>query len=293
MAEINKIALIKEIRGITDAPMLDCRKALEESNWDLDAAIDWLNKNKLEKAAKKSNRIAAEGIVRYAENSKFAVLYELNSETDFVVQNDKFQALSKHIEDVLLNNAFNDTHELAAIKDSEGKDLATLSNEATGVIGEKITLRRAIQFSKESNLVAGYTHNNNRIAVAVYGTGSNATALRNVGMHIAAMNPRFALLSDVPATEVEEIRSKYASDPMLEKKPEAIRGKIVEGQVSKELAEFVLEAQPFVMESGMTVKEYLLQQGVQLVGFSRMELAEGIEKVETDFAAEVAAQMAK
>lgn len=291
MAKIDKIALIKEIRAITDAPMLDCREALENSDWDLDKAITWLNQNKLQKAAKKSTRIAAEGIVKYAENSEFAILYELNSETDFVVKNDKFQTLAKEVEATLLANDFNSIEDLANVKTADGKPLLTLVDEATGVIGEKISLRRAVKFSKSNNLVAGYTHGNFRIAAAVIGQGNDATVLSNLAMHIAAMNPEFALAKDVPESRIKELVDKYSADELLAKKPEKIREQIVQGKVNKDLSDFVLEKQQFVMESGMTVEQYLKKNNTVLNSFVRMELAEGIEKAVVDFATEVKAQI--
>lgn len=291
MAKIDKIALIKEIRAITDAPMLDCREALENSDWDLDKAITWLNQNKLQKAAKKSTRIAAEGIVKYAENSEFAILYELNTETDFVVKNDKFQTLAKEVEATLLANDFNSIEDLANVKTADGKPLLTLVDEATGVIGEKISLRRAVKFSKSNNLVAGYTHGNFRIAAAVIGQGNDATVLSNLAMHIAAMNPEFALVKDVPESRIKELVDKYSADELLAKKPEKIREQIVQGKVNKDLSDFVLEKQQFVMESGMTVEQYLKNNNTVLNSFVRMELAEGIEKAVVDFATEVKAQI--
>lgn len=291
MAKIDKIALIKEIRTITDAPMLDCREALENSDWDLDKAITWLNQNKLQKAAKKSTRIAAEGIVKYAENSEFAILYELNSETDFVVKNDKFQTLAKEVEATLLANEFNSVEDLTNVKTVDGKPLLTLVDEATGVIGEKISLRRAVKFSKSNNLVAGYTHGNFRIAAAVIGQGNDATVLSNLAMHIAAMNPEFALVKDVPESRIKELVDKYSADELLAKKPEKIREQIVQGKVNKDLSDFVLEKQQFVMESGMTVEQYLKNNNTVLNSFVRMELAEGIEKAVVDFATEVKAQI--
>ncbi|UUD37079.1 Elongation factor Ts [Mycoplasmopsis californica] len=289
----NKLELIKKIREITDAPMLDCKKSLEESNWDLDKAIQWLNENKLKKAAKKSNRIAAEGIVKFVKNSKFAVLYELNSETDFVVQNQKFIELSKKIEEVLLANKFSNEAELLKLKTKDKKDLKLLCDEATGVIGEKIALRRAIQLPANKGLVTGYTHNNNKIAVIVIGEGKDETVLRNVGMQIAAMNPQYALVSDVPKKEIKKLEDEFKKDPTLANKPAQIQQKIVDGKINKELSEFVLEKQDFVMESGMKVEQYLAQHNTKLISFVRYELAEGVEKQVTNFADEVAAQMKK
>ncbi|MDJ1646337.1 translation elongation factor Ts [Mycoplasma phocimorsus] len=287
-----KMELIKEIRAITDAPMIDCKRALEETNYDLEAAIQWLNDNILKKAAKKSGRIAAEGIVKYVENDMFAVVYELNSETDFVIQNEKFLKLASEIEEVLLSKKFTNENELSALVNKDGKSLMTLCEEATGVIGEKIALRRAIQVEK-ANLVTGYTHNNSKIAVLVTGEGKDANALRNVAMHVAAMNPKFATLDQVPAETVQALKDEFSADESLAKKPEKIQQMIINGKVDKELSEFVLEKQSFVMESSLTVSQYLEQHSTKILNFVRLELAEGIEKVETDFAAEVAAQMNK
>ncbi|MDJ1647908.1 translation elongation factor Ts [Mycoplasma phocimorsus] len=287
-----KMELIKEIRAITDAPMIDCKRALEETNYDLEAAIQWLNDNILKKAAKKSGRIAAEGIVKYVENDMFAVVYELNSETDFVIQNEKFLKLASEIEEVLLSKKFTNENELSALVNKDGKSLMTLCEEATGVIGEKIALRRAIQVEKAS-LVTGYTHNNSKIAVLVTGEGKDANALRNVAMHVAAMNPKFATLDQVPAETVQALKDEFSADESLAKKPEKIQQMIINGKVDKELSEFVLEKQSFVMESSLTVSQYLEQHSTKILNFVRLELAEGIEKVETDFAAEVAAQMNK
>ncbi|WP_027334390.1 translation elongation factor Ts [Mycoplasma elephantis] len=289
----NKLELIKKIREITDAPMLDCKKSLEESGWDLDKAIQWLNENKLKKAAKKSTRIAAEGIVKFIKNNKYAVLYELNSETDFVVQNQKFIDLSKKIEELLLSNKFNNEEELEKIKTKDNKNIKLLCDEATGVIGEKIALRRAVQLPVNNKLVVGYTHNNNKIAVIVVGEGQNETILRNVGMQVAAMNPQYALVKDVPNEQIKKMETEFKKDPSLAKKPEKIQEKIIEGKINKELSEFVLEKQAFVMESGMSVEQYLKQNNTVLISFIRYELAEGVEKQVVNFADEVAAQMKK
>lgn len=287
-----KMELIKEIRAITDAPMIDCKKALEETNYELEAAIQWLNDNILKKAAKKSGRIAAEGIVKYVENDQFAVVYELNSETDFVIQNEKFVKLAAEIEEVLLSRRFTNEEELSLLVNKDNKTLTTLCEEATGVIGEKIALRRAIQVEK-TNLVTGYTHNNSKIAVFVTGEGKDANILRNVAMHIAAMNPKFATTAQVPAQTIQALKDEFSADESLAKKPEKIQQMIINGKIDKELSEFVLEKQPFVMESSLTVAQYLSQHSIKLLNFVRLELAEGIEKVETNFAAEVAAQMNK
>lgn len=306
MEKINTMALIKELRERTDAPMVDCKKALEASSWDVEKAIVWLQENGKAKAAKKASRVAAEGLVSAKADEKSAVIFEINSETDFVAQNKQFIELVDKVGKILLNNSFTSSEEALKLKDENGKTIEELTTDATATIGEKIAFRRAEKINLAANQKAGaYIHTNGRVASIVLVEGNDAEAARNVSMHVAAMNPEFTFVTDIPAQKMQEYRSeaeqevkeeiakKQAAKPGSPVPNEKIQENMIEGKVSKKIAPFVLEIQEFVMDSSFKVNSYLKSKGNTLVKSIRFEVGEGIEKEVTDFAAEVAAQVAE
>lgn len=293
MAEVNKMALIKELRERTNGGMMDCKNALEASNWNIDKAIEWLKENGKVKAAKKAGRISAEGLVTIAGNEKEAVLVEVNSETDFVAKNEKFIKLVEEIAQAILKSKAKTNEEAANVK--VGKETITsLCENATATIGEKITFRRFVRVKAPAGHVLGnYVHINGQMASIVLVKGANQEAARKVSMHVSAMNPEFALLKDLPKSKIKEIESKFEEPVGFDKKPANIQKIIKEGWITKQFSEFVLEKQNFVMDESLTIEKFLSQSKCELVNFVRFEVGEGIAKVETDFAKEVAAAQAE
>lgn len=280
--------LIKELRDRTGAGFLDVKKALEATDNNMDKAIEWLQERGAAKAAKKAGNIAAEGVVAIAQNDSVAVMYEVNSQTDFVAQNAEFTELVETIGKALLSADFNTAEEANAIS-YEGKTVAEMTTEATATIGEKIEVRRAVRVSKNGSLGA-YVHTNKQVAAIVVTEGGTDEIARNVAMHVASMNPQFLDENSVPAEKVAAMKAEIAESPALEGKPENIKENIAKGMLRKQLSELTLVDQEFVMEK-MPVSKYLSSKGATAKAMYRFEVGEGIEKVEQDFAAEVAAQM--
>ncbi|MDI3348341.1 translation elongation factor Ts [Mycoplasmopsis arginini] len=289
--DLNKI---KELRERTNLGFLDVKKALEANDNDVEKSIDWLQEKGILKAAKKAGRIAAEGIVRALVKDNVAVIFELNSETDFVSKNELFIELANKIGEALFTNDFSTNEELLAIK-IDGVSIEDHTSLLTAKIGEKITLRRALKYvAKEGEIVTAYTHANNRVATIIIGEGSNQEALRNISMHITALNPSHLFESCLCEVELKEIHDRLDASPALANKPEKIQQSIKAGLLRKELNEKgVLLYQPFVMDDSKTVAQYLEDSKLKLINAKRFEVGEGIEKKTVDFAAEVAEQMAK
>ncbi|ENY69121.1 Elongation factor Ts (ET-Ts) [Metamycoplasma auris 15026] len=283
---------IKELRERTNLGFLDVKNALEANNNDVEKSIDWLQEKGILKAAKKAGRIAAEGIVKASVKDNVAVIFELNSETDFVSKNELFIELANKINDALFVNDFNSNEELLAIK-IDGISIEDQTSLLTAKIGEKIWLRRAYKFvANENQVIAAYTHANNRVATIVLANGKNADALRNVSMHITALNPSYLSEDAIDANELKEIHERLEKSPALANKPEKIQQSIKAGLLKKELNEKgVLLYQPFVMDDSKIVAQYLAENHLELVDAKRFEVGEGIEKKVVDFAAEVAEQM--
>ncbi|NQZ28915.1 MAG: elongation factor Ts [Mycoplasmatales bacterium] len=281
---------VKELRQRTGAGILDSKKALEATNGNVDKAIEWLQERGQAKAAKKESRIAAEGLVATAQNDKAAIMVEINSETDFVAKNSQFQELVKTIATGLLEVEFS-TNEEAANAKVNGKTVTELCVEATSTIGEKISFRRAKKIVKADNqFIGSYTHANGQISSLVVIEGGNEEAAKNVSMHVAAMNPEFLDAASMP----QEIIAKHKAEIMEElkdiNKPEKIKEMMAEGKLRKILSDLTLVDQEFVMEK-MPVSKYLKGQGAKAISMARFQVGEGIVKEESDFAAEVAAQM--
>lgn len=288
-------ALIKELRDRTAAGMLDCKKALEACACDMEKAIDWLREKGITKAAKKADRVAAEGLCSYAVKGNDVVLYELNSETDFVAKNDKFLALLDKIGTILVESNVNNTEDALKL-DVNGKDLATVILEDSSVIGEKISLRNVMRLTKtDSQIFGAYKHNGGNIVVVDIAEG-DAEVAKDVCMQVAAMSPKYVSREEIPAAELEHERQVILAEALNENakaakpKPEAIVVKMVEGRLNKELKEVCLLDQAFVKNQDQTVGEYAKANKTTIVKFVRLKVGEGIEKQVVDFAAEVAAQ---
>ncbi|QUR93624.1 translation elongation factor Ts [Macrococcoides canis] len=287
--------LVKQLRERTGAGMMDCKKALTETNGDIDAAVDYLREKGIAKAAKKADRIAAEGTTYVASNGNTAVLLELNSETDFVARNEGFQALVKEMADHILATKPVDLDALMASEIEAGKTVETKMNEAISTIGEKLTLRRFVLAEKtDADAFGEYLHMGGRIGVlAVVENSTDAEAAKDVAMHIAALNPKFVSREQVSAEELEHEKEILKQQALNEGKPENIVEKMVEGRLRKYLEEICAVDQPFVKNPDQTVAEFLKSKGGTLKSFVRYEVGEGIEKRQDNFADEVMGQMGK
>ena len=291
--------MVKDLREKTSAGMLDCKKALTATDGDMEAAVTWLREKGIAKAVKKEGAIAAEGLCSYAIKGNKAVVFELNSQTDFVAQNAKFVDLLNKVGEIIVNSDAKCT-ECALKVEAEGKDLNTIILEASGVIGEKITLRRVTVLEKTDAQVFGaYKHAGGRIVVVAVLDGNDEVVAKDVAMHVAAMGPRYVSKDDIPAEEVAKEREIILATALNENatspkpKPEQIiADKIVPGRLEKSLKEICLLSQQFVKNPDQTVEAYVAGAKSKVVTFIRLAVGEGIEKQEVDFAAEVAAQSA-
>lgn len=290
MAKITA-AQVKELRERTGAGMMDVKKALVKADGDMDKATDILRESGAAKAAKKSGRIAAEGLAAFDVEGNNAVLVEINSETDFVSSNDKFVKFVDDVTKAVLAAKPADLEAAMNVPLGEGT-IASAETELTAVIGEKITLRRFTILTKKDNEVFGaYKHNNGAIIAVTILDGDNAEAAKNIAMHVAAINPEYLDKSQVPAEVLEHQTDVFTKETEKEGKPSKIIPKIVEGRMNKYLAEICLVDQPYVKDSDMTVAEYVKSVKSEVKNFVRYEVGEGIEKKQEDFAAEVREQM--
>ncbi|MCJ9670143.1 translation elongation factor Ts [Neorhizobium sp. BETTINA12A] len=304
MAEITA-ALVKELREKSGAGMMDCKKALTETNGDIEAAIDWLRAKGISKADKKSGRTAAEGLIGIASAGHRAVVIELNSETDFVARNDAFQDLVRGVASVALTTDGSVEAISAATYPASGKPVADTIKDAIATIGENMTLRRAALLQVEHGVVATYVHNaagdgigKLGVLVALKSVGDKevlSSIGRQVAMHIAATNPLAIRAEEVDAAVAERERNVFIEQSRASGKPEAIIEKMVDGRMRKFFEEVALLSQAFVVNPEVTVgqavkdAEKLAGASIEVVGMARLLLGEGVEKEETDFAAEVAA----
>ncbi|MFY0542758.1 translation elongation factor Ts [Brevibacillus sp. H7] len=287
---------VKELRERTGAGMMDCKKALEETNGDMEKAIDLLRERGIAKAAKKAGRIAAEGLTNYAIDGNVAAIVEVNCETDFVAKNPEFQTLVKDIaEHVVTQRPASVEAALEQPFKGQGEALSQVISEKIATIGENITFRRFSILEKSDNGVFGaYLHMGGKIGVLVALEGTNDEALaKDLGMHAAAANPRFANREEVSADEIEREREVLKNQALAEGKPANIVEKMVEGRLSKFFEEYVLVEQPFVKDPDKKVSALLKEAGASLKAFVRFQVGEGIEKKQEDFAAEVMAQVNK
>ncbi len=280
--------MVKELRETTGAGMMDAKKALTETDGDFEAAIDWLRTKGLAKAAKKSSRVAAEGLVAVATSDGKGVAVEVNSETDFVAKNSDFQEMVKAIATAALN--VSNTDELASTSIA-GKTVADTLTDNIAKIGENMTLRR--MQSIEAERVVTYVHNSatqdmGQIGVLVAINGENTEFARQVAMHVAAANPQALSAAELDQSIVEREKNILTEQARESGKPEQVIEKMIQGRMKKFLAEVTLLGQDFVINPDLTVEAAAQEAGVEIVSYVRMAVGEGIEKVEEDFAAEVA-----
>ena len=287
MAQITP-ALVKELREITGAGMMDCKKALVECEGDKDKAIDYLREKGIAKAAKKAGRIASEGVVAAASNGSTACIVEVNSETDFVAKNENFQNLVKKIAEHIVATKPADMDALNA-SELDGKTVADVMTEAVASIGEKLSLRRFEVYTSEDGKLATYIHMGGKIGVIVELSGGEDELGKDVAMQIAAAKPQCIGRDDVDADALAHEREVLRKQALEEGKPEKIVEKMVDGRINKYYKEVCLVEQEFVKDSDKTIKDIL--GGVEVRRFARFEMGEGLEKKNEDFAAEVAAQI--
>tara|TARA_B100000963_G_scaffold267914_1_gene236133 strand:+ start:281 stop:1156 length:876 start_codon:yes stop_codon:yes gene_type:complete len=281
-------SMVKELRESTGAGMMDAKKALTETSGDFEAAVDWLRTKGLAKAAKKSGRIAAEGLVAVSVDGPNGVAIEVNSETDFVAKNAEFQEMVRGIAGVALNV---DSVEALADADFQGKNVSEVITDKIATIGENLSLRRIAKISGDQ--VVSYVHNAaadgmGAIAVLVAFKGSNQEFGRQVAMHIAAANPQALSSNDLDPSIVEREKSVLTEQARESGKPEQVIEKMIEGRMKKFFSEVTLLGQDFVIDPELTVQAASEKADVEIVGYVRMAVGEGIEKKEEDFAAEVA-----
>ena len=284
-------SLVKELREKTGAGMLDCKKALEANDGNIEAAVDWLREKGISKAAKKSDRIAAEGVAAILVDGNDAVIVEMNSETDFVAQNEKFKELVDSVLKTLIKSDATTVEEALELPCEDGT-VNDLIVSKTATIGEKLSLRRFAKVTKGDNETFGsYIHMGGKIAVLIVTENTSEEVARDVAMHAAAMRPKYVKTTDVPAEEVAKEEEVLKEQAVNEGKPAEIAEKMVKGRINKFYKEICLEEQPFVKDGDINVKTYVKNNGGEIKSMYRFEVGEGMEKREENFAEEVAKQM--
>jgi len=280
---------VKELREMTGAGMMDCKKALVETNGNMDEAVKWLREKGITKAAKKVSRIAAEGVCAFKVNGNKAVTYEVNSETDFVAKNPKFIELVEKVGNALVNSDVKSDEEALAFV-YNGEKVEDLIVNATATIGEKISLRRVQLYNKADNQVfGGYAHMGGKIVALAILNGADADCAKDVCMHIAAMNPKYLDKNSIDPEYIKSETEILKQEALNEGKPAAIVDKMVVGRLQKSLKEVCLVEQAFVKDPDQTVAQYVASKNCAVVSYVRLAVGEGIEKRQDDFAAEVAA----
>ncbi len=280
-------AQVKELRQRTGAGMMECKKALVETNGDLDSAIEHLRKAGLAKADKKSGRVAAEGAVVQAGDETHSVLVEINCETDFVAKDENFRGFAEEAAELALGVTDVDTLNETGM--ANGQTVEQNRQQLVAKLGENIQVRRLVHLKTDTGMVASYIHGG-RIGVLVATTVEDAELARDIAMHIAALNPAYRDVADVPPEAVEKEKEILIAQAADSGKPADIIEKMVSGRLKKHLAEITLTGQPFVKDGDVTVGQLLKSKGAQVLAFARLEVGEGIEKEEGDFAAEVMQQ---
>ena len=284
-------SMIKDLREATGAGMLDCKKALEASNGNIDEAINWLREKGISKAAKKASRIAAEGLAYAKIDGNKAVIVEVNSETDFVAKNDEFKELVEVVASTILTNDVNSVEDALALE-VDGKSLEEVIAEKSGTIGEKLSFRRFEVITKEDNQVFGsYTHMGGKIVTVVVLDGDDLELAKDIAMQAAAMKPLYLTRDDVPSERVEKERAilmEQAENQGLDSNKLPM---IVNGRLNKFFEEICLVDQGFIKENKMKVSKYVESKNSKVISFVRYEVGEGIEKKEENFADEVMKQV--
>lgn len=286
MAEI-KAAQVKELRDRTGLGMMECKKALQESNGDIDLAIENLRKSSGLKAAKKSARVASEGVVaaRISEDSSFGLLIEINSETDFVAKDDNFlQFVDKVANEALAKRETN-------IETLMAGDLEAAREALVQKIGENIQVRRAVKVEAPAGAMVGSYVHNSKIGVLTVLENGNDDLAKDVAIHVVAVGPTQCLAEDIDEAILNKEKEIILAQPDMANKPDAVKEKMVEGRIKKFIAETTLVEQPFLKNNEFKVGEFLAKEGAKILSFIRLDLGEGIEKEEVDFAAEVRAQV--
>ncbi len=286
---------VKELREKTGAGMMECKKVLTETDGDMEKAMDLLRERGITKAAKKSSRVAAEGLVEayVSEEGKVGAVVEVNAETDFVAKNAEFQKFVKDVAEQIAKTNPANVEELLAQKSLEdsSKTVQEVLTSKIATIGENMTIRRFARYETESGLVAKYIHGDGKIGVLVEMENADETLAKDICMQIAAAKPEYLDRDAVPAERLAKEMEILKIQAMNEGKPEAIAEKIVQGRVNKFYSEICLVDQEFVKNPDIKVCELLKQHGSKVVKFARLEKGEGIEKKEENFAEEVAKQL--
>ena len=280
-------AQVKELRERTGAGMMECKKALVETGGDMEAAIEHLRKSGLAKADKKAGRVAAEGAVIQAGDEKHAVLVEINCETDFVAKDENFRGFAEEVAGLALKA--DDVDALNAAAMANGHSVEENRQQLVAKLGENIQVRRLVHLKSEAGVVGSYIHGG-RIGVLVSVSGDDVDLARDIAMHVAALNPAYRDVADVPAEAVEKEKEILIAQAADSGKPADIIEKMVGGRLKKHLAEITLTGQPFVKDGDVTVGQLLKSRGAEVEAFERLAVGEGIEKEESDFAAEVMQQ---
>ena len=284
-------SLVKELREVTGAGMMDCKKALSECNGNMDEAVNWLREKGIAKSAKKESRIAAEGLANIYVNGNDAVIVEVNSETDFVSKNEEFQTMIDTIGNAILNSNATSLEEVNALPVEEGT-VADLIIAKTAKIGEKLSLRRYEKVTKADDEHFGnYIHMGGKIAVLTVVKGANDDVAKDVAMQAAAMKPLYVFTEDVPADVLDAERQVQKELAMNEGKPADIAEKMVEGRIKKYYKEICLAEQPFIKDGDISVSKYVANNGGEIKSMVRYEVGEGLEKRNDNFAEEVMNQV--
>lgn len=286
---------VKELREKTGAGMMDCKKALTAVNGDMEKAVDWLREHGIAKAEKKQSRIAAEGLCQILVDGNNAVVVEVNSETDFVASNEKFINFVDLLAKAILENKVNTNEDVLNLV-VDGETISEKLTNLVATIGEKLSFRRFVKVTKQDGDFFGvYKHMGGKIGALVTVNGANEEVAKDVAMQAAAMNPIAAVRSEVPEKDVlhekEVIITEIKNDPKNANKPDAIIEKMSEGRLNKFFKEIVLEEQDFIKDSGLTVGQYVSNNGGKILSMIRFAVGEGIEKREENFAEEVASQI--
>ena len=286
-----KASDVKELRDKTGAGMLDCKKALEATNGNMNEAIDWLREKGISKAEKKASRVAAEGLCKIVTDGNKAVILEVNSETDFVAKNEEFTNFVDYLANIILANNLK-THDEVLSFDDNGEKVEAKLVALTAKIGEKLSFRRHELVEKNDNEVFGsYLHMGGKIGALVVLADTSLEVAKDVAMHVAAMAPVCATRSDVPADMVDHESKVIKEQVMNEGKPADIAEKMVTGRLNKFYKEICLEEQEFIKDSSVNVGTFVKNNGGSIVSMIRYAVGEGIEKKEENFADEVMSQI--
>ncbi len=279
--------LVKELRERTGVGMMDCKKALLETNGDIEKAVEFLRKAGQAKADKKASRVAAEGLVVIRQDNNFSVIAEINSETDFVAKDENFINFSNKVLDCVISSQPKDVDELMEIKIDDG-NLESVRKELVAKVGENISVRRFFLLNSINN-VSLYSHMG-RIGVITELDGGNESLANDISMQIAASAPQYIDIDAIPENELNKEREILIAQALQEGKPQEIVAKMVDGRLRKHLSEITLLGQSFIKDTDTNVADLLTASGAKVISFTRYELGEGIVKEEQDFVAEVMAQ---